>query len=185
MIGWGVGEGPVERKMHRYVGAHSHHMYAHSVLIHAHTETRTSTWTHICTHANTCSGYTCTHKLCTGTRNMHANMCTQVYTYTFAHRYMHAHIDAHMQIHAQKCTHRYIHAYRDTFTQVYTARMFAHGHRHTSAHMCTQIHSGIHIHTDADMHTRYVVCAPVYNAQTAKQRGGEKLGGGKQSPGKQ
>ena len=88
-------------------------------------------------HANTCSGYTCTHKLCTGTRNMRANMCTQVYTYTFAHRYMHGHIDAHMQIHAQKCTHRYIYAYRDTFTQAYTAHMFA--HRYTQAYIYTQM----------------------------------------------
>ena len=96
---------------------------------------------HICAQctpqASTCSGYTCTHKLCTGTRNVHANICTQVYTYTFAHRYMHGHIDAHMQIHAQKCTHRYIYAYRDTFTQAYTAHMFA--HRYTQAYIYTQI----------------------------------------------
>lgn len=51
-----------EEDAHTHVGAHTHHRYAHSVLIHAHTETHTSAWTHICTHANTCSGYTWTHK---------------------------------------------------------------------------------------------------------------------------
>ena len=158
VIGWGVREGPGERKTHRYVGAQTHHMYAHSVLIHAHTETQPPSWTHTCT------------QVMQGARHMHAHMCTQVHTYT--------------QIHT--CTHRYTHA--DTCTQVHTQIYTCiQGRAHTgihSAYVCTQIQARIciHVHTDAHMHTRYGVCT---RYTMHRQRGGEKLGGGKQNPGKQ